>query len=199
MKSNLYKQRFKVDREERRTRNGHHSFLVWFTGLSGSGKSTLANAVENTIFNKGIRTYTLDGDNTRLGLNKDLGFSSEDRSENIRRVAEVASLFIDAGIVVFGSFISPLRKDRALVRQIVGNENYIEIFVNTSIEECENRDVKGLYVKARKGEIEQFTGVSAPYEIPENPNLVINTENRSIEESVEPIIKLIEEKLNSYE
>lgn len=195
MNSNIHKQNFKIDCDDRNELNGHKSFLVWFTGLSGSGKSTLSNAVEQAIFQKGVHTYALDGDNTRMGLNKDLGFNSADRTENIRRVAEVANLMVDAGLVVFASFISPYQKDRDMVKSIVGEENYVEIYVNTSVEECEKRDVKGLYQKARTGEIEHFTGISAPYEAPANPDIAIDTAGTSIESSIEPILRLIEEKL----
>src|SRR5690606_19672794 len=173
----------------------HDSLVVWFTGLSGSGKSTLANALEAKLFEKGIRTYILDGDNIRIGLNKGLSFSEEDRHENIRRIAEVGKLFFDAGIVALTAFISPSQKDRDLERKIIGEENFVEIYINTPMEVCEQRDIKGLYKKARAGEIKNFTGLDAPYETPERPELEIKTEEQSIEESVEKVYMFLMEKL----
>jgi adenylylsulfate kinase len=158
MKENIIPHNYQVDKIDRNKLNGHQSFLIWFTGLSGSGKSTIANALESKLFEKNIRTYSLDGDNIREGINKDLTFSPEDRTENIRRIAEVANLFIDAGIVVLAAFVSPYKKDRKNIQKIVGRQNFIEVYVNTSIEACEKRDVKGLYRKARLGEIKDFTG-----------------------------------------
>ena len=148
---------------------------VWFTGLSGSGKSTVAGMLEKKLFDLNFKTYLLDGDNVRGGLNSNLSFSIEDRKENIRRVAEVARLFLDSGIVVLASFVSPLEEYRKLVKEIVGQENYVEVFVDTPLEECEKRDVKGLYEKARKGMIKDFTGISSPYEKPTNPDISIDT------------------------
>lgn len=168
--------------------NKHKSLVLWFTGLSGSGKSTVANQLEQLLFRKGIRTYLLDGDNIRMGLNKGLTFSEEDRNENIRRIAEVAKLFVDAGIVTLSAFVSPLIKNREDVRNIVGDKNFVEIFIDTPLEICEKRDVKGLYQKARRGEISNFTGISAPYEEPTHPDLIIKTENRSIESCAEEIL-----------
>lgn len=195
MSKNIVKHNYQVTKEDRVAINGHKSMLLWFTGLSGSGKSTIANALEKEMSENGVRTYTLDGDNIRSGLNKDLSFAPEDRTENIRRIAEVANLFVDAGVVVLGAFVSPYRKDREEIKTIVGNENFIEIYVNTSLEECEKRDVKGLYKKARKGEIKNMTGISAPYEAPLTPDIEIKTEQMSIEESVNFIIKNIDKKL----
>ena len=195
MKENIIKHNYAVTREERLNNNKQNSFLIWFTGLSGSGKSTLANALEYKLHQEGIKTYALDGDNIRKGINSDLTFSPEDRTENIRRIAEVANLFVDAGIVVLAAFVSPYKKDRKNIENIVGKDNFVEVFVNTSIEECENRDVKGLYKKARKGEIKDFTGVNAPYESPENPDIEVITDHLTIEESTEKIYKAIEEKL----
>jgi adenylylsulfate kinase len=169
--------------------------VIWLTGLSGSGKSTIANSLEKALFENGIQTYSLDGDSVRGGLNKGLSFSKEDRQENLRRIAEVTKLFMDAGIVVVASFISPLKEDRDLIKSIVGKENFIEVFVNTSLEECERRDVKGLYKKARKGEIENFTGISAPYENPKNPDLEIKTEEMTIENAVNSINIYLKKKL----
>ncbi|MCB0268495.1 MAG: adenylyl-sulfate kinase, partial [Calditrichaeota bacterium] len=168
----------------------------WFTGLSGSGKSTLANAVEEKLFEKGIRTYVLDGDNIRFGLNKNLGFSPEDRTENIRRIGEVAKLFIDAGMVVLTAFISPYRDDRDNVREIMADGDFIEVFVDCDLAVCEERDPKGLYKKARAGVIPEFTGISAPYEAPERAELVVNTSSKSVDESAEEVISYL--KSNGY-
>ena len=176
MKKNIKYYHYKINQKDRIVINQHKSILLWFTGLSGSGKSTLANLVEKKLYEMDIRTYVLDGDNIRHGINKDLSFSPQDRSENIRRIAEISKLMIDAGIVTLGSFISPYKKDRNNIRKIVGEQYFIEIYVNTSLELCEKRDVKGLYKKARAGEIKNMTGVSAPYEVPENPTIEINTE-----------------------
>lgn len=195
MKNNINPHYFTLNKELRNAANKHNSFLIWFTGLSGSGKSTLANALEMALFNKGVKTYILDGDNVRSGLNEDLSFEPRDRSENIRRVAELSKLLIDAGLVVIGAFISPYKNDREIVNNIVNCSNFVEIFVNTSVDECEKRDLKGLYKKARSGEIKNFTGVSAPYEIPMNPDIEICTEIETIEESVKKILDFITPKL----
>lgn len=193
--SNLKKHTYQITVADRNNLNGHQSFLIWFTGLSGSGKSTIANALEKALFDKGIRTYTLDGDNLRYGLNKDLGFSPLDRTENIRRIAETAKLMIDAGIVVLAAFVSPYIKDRENIKHIVKDVNFVEVYVNTSIEECERRDVKGLYKKARSGEIKNMTGISAPYEAPVNPDIEIKTEKMDVETAVSEILKYINSKL----
>jgi len=177
-----------VSSDDRFQVNGHRGMTVWLTGLSGSGKSTIASRLEQLLLEEGIHTYILDGDNIRTGLNKGLTFTSEDRKENLRRIAEVSKLFVDAGIVVLSAFIAPLKSDRAMVENIIGKNHYLEIFVNTSIEECENRDVKGLYKKARNGEISNFTGISAPYEEPENPALNIKTQTDSVEDSAQRIL-----------
>ena len=174
----------------------HSSFVVWFTGLSGSGKSTIANATEKKLIETNINTYILDGDNVRHGLNKDLAFSQEERIENIRRIGEVCNLFIDAGIVVLASFISPYRENREAVKNIVGSDNFVEVYINTSLEECEKRDSKGLYEKARKGEIDNFTGISAPYEIPASPDIEIKTEELSLNDAVTKIVSTITSKLS---
>lgn len=189
-------QDYKVSKLEREKLHKHNSFLIWFTGLSGSGKSTLANLVEVELHKMNISTFTLDGDNIRQGLNKDLSFSPEDRTENIRRIAEVANLLIDSAVVTLAAFVSPYLKDREAIKTIVGSENFIEIFVNTSLEECERRDVKGLYKKARNGEIKNMTGISSPYEPPINPDLEIITDHESIQESLKKTINFIKEKLN---
>jgi adenylylsulfate kinase len=195
MKENIIRQNYEVSQLERNQANKHRSFLVWFTGLSGSGKSTIANALEHKLHQEGIKTYVLDGDNIRLGINKDLSFSAEDRSENMRRIAEIAKLFIDAGVVVMGAFVSPYKKDRKSIEYVVGNNNFVEVFVNTSLEACELRDVKGLYAKARKGEIKDFTGINAPYEAPENPDIEVVTDNMTVREAVDIIYPVIIKKL----
>ena len=195
MNKNITPHIYQVSQQDRRKLNGHNSFLIWFTGLSGSGKSTIANRVEQELHKKGIKTYTLDGDNIRNGINKDLNFSSEDRAENIRRIAEVANLMVDAGLVVLAAFVSPYKKDRENIKNIVKDANFVEVFVNTSLEECERRDVKGLYKKARIGEIKNMTGISEPYEAPKNPGLEIKTEEETIEESVNKVIEYINPKL----
>jgi adenylylsulfate kinase len=173
---------------------GQKGVVLWFTGLSGSGKSTLANAVEEKLFETGHATYILDGDNIRHGLNKNLGFSPEDREENIRRIGEVAKLFADAAIITMTAFISPYRADRDQARSLLAKDRFIEIFVDVSLEVAEQRDPKGLYKKARAGEIKEFTGISAPYEAPENPELVINTGELSLEESVQQVLDYLKAK-----
>ena len=188
---NIIPQDYHISKEQRSEMKKHNSFVLWFTGLSGSGKSTLANLVEKHLYDRGIHTYSLDGDNIRSGLNKNLTFTKEDREENLRRIAEVSNLFVDAGVVVIAAFISPLEKDRNLLRQIIGKDNFVEIFVNTSLQECEKRDVKGLYKKARAGKIQNFTGISAPYEKPKNPDIIVNTESSSLEESITKVINYI--------
>ena len=193
--SNVFKEDYHVSKEDRQKLHNHNSVLIWFTGLSGSGKSTLANLVELALHKKGISTYVLDGDNIRKKINKDLNFSPKDRKENIRRVAEISSLMLDAGVVTLAAFVSPYKKDRQEVKQIVGTDNFIEIYVNTSIKECERRDVKGLYKKARAGEIKNLTGVSAPYEAPLSPDIEVVTDGRPIEDSVEKILEFINRKL----
>ncbi len=189
--SNVVWHRAVVTRERREAQNRHRSFIIWFTGLSSSGKSTLAHAVEEELYKKGCRTYVFDGDNVRHGLNSDLGFSNEDREENIRRIGEMCKLFIEAGVIALAAFISPFRKDRNLVRHLVKDGDFIEIYCNCDIEVCEKRDVKGFYAKARRGEIANFTGISFPYERPENSELIINTGNTSLEESVQKVIEYL--------
>lgn len=195
MDKNIVQHNYQIAKENRNKKNNHHSFLIWFTGLSGSGKSTIANALEVELHKRGIQTFTLDGDNIRKGINKDLTFSPEDRTENIRRIAEIANLMVEAGIVTLAAFVSPYRKDREDIREIVGKDNFVEVFVNTSLETCEKRDVKGLYKKARAGEINNFTGITAPYEVPVNPNVVVKTEENSIVKEVNKIMEHIEKKL----
>jgi adenylylsulfate kinase len=182
-----------ITREDRERLNGHKSVLLWFTGLSGSGKSTLAHRVETALFERGCRTYVLDGDNIRHGLNKDLGFSPQDREENIRRIGEVAKLFVDAGVIVMTAFISPYRADRDKARAING-DSFIEIYVKCPLEVCEQRDPKGLYKKARAGQIPEFTGISAPYEEPLQPELVIDTAELNLDESAAKVIQYLEDR-----
>lgn len=182
----------KISRANREGHNRHRSVVVWFTGLSGSGKSTLAHALEAMLHDNGLQTLVLDGDNIRHGLCADLGFSPEDRRENLRRVAEVAKLTLDAGLITLAAFISPMRKDRAMVKQIIGAENFIEVYVRCPVSTCEARDVKGLYKKVRAGEIHAFTGVTASYEAPDCSDLVIDTDAHSVEQCVEAIFRRLQ-------
>lgn len=174
---------------DRRLFYGHHPATIWLTGLSGAGKSTLAFALENRLLSAGYACFVLDGDNVRHGLNRDLGFSAAERKENIRRIAEVAKLFNDAGIIVITAFISPLREDRSMARAIVGVDNFIEMYLSTPLEICEKRDPKGIYAKARTGLIAEFTGISAPYEIPENPFVSIDTSRLSVDEALATLME----------
>lgn len=195
MEKNIIPHSYKIGMDDRRKRNAHNSFLIFFTGLSGSGKSTIANALEQILYQENINTYVLDGDNIRRGINKNLSFSPEDRSENIRRIGEIAKLFVDAGIVVLAAFVAPYERDRMHIRETVGSRNYVEVYVGTSLEVCEERDVKGLYKKARLGEIENLTGISAPYEAPSNPDVIVD-EKHTIEEAASLIFATIKEKLS---
>jgi adenylylsulfate kinase len=183
-----------VTKQERHRMNKHKSCVLWFTGLSGSGKSTLANAIDRFLFQQGIRSYVLDGDNIRHGLNKGLGFSPEDRMENIRRIGEVSKLFVDSGQIVLTAFISPFREDRDQVRKLFNEYEFIEVFVNCPLEVCEKRDPKGLYRKARNGEIPDFTGIDSPYEPPIQPEIIIDTSNESIEIACQKIVSYLNEK-----
>ena len=177
-----------VTRARRETQNGHRGVILWFTGLSGAGKSTLAHAVEEELHRRGCRTFVLDGDNVRHGLCGDLGFSNEDRIENIRRIGEIAKLFMEAGVIVLTAFISPFRADRERVRGMVEHGDFIEIYCDSSLEVCESRDVKSMYKKARAGQIAEFTGISSPYEAPENPELVVETGVQELDVCVRQVI-----------
>ena len=183
-----------ISKADRHRMNGHKSAILWYTGLSGAGKSTLANKVEEKLFERGIHTYVLDGDNVRHGLNKGLGFTAEDRKENIRRIGEVAKLFVDAGAFVSTAFISPYREDRDMVRKLVPEGEFIEVYVHAPLEVCEQRDPKGLYKKARAGEIKHFTGIDDPYEAPENAELVILTGEKTLEECATEVMDYLESK-----
>lgn len=183
-----------VNQSMRNELNGHKSFTVWFCGLSGSGKSTIANEVEKYLYAQNCRTYILDGDNVRKGLNSNLDFSEESRKENLRRVSEVSKLMVDAGLIVLTAFISPFKEERAFAKEIIGEENFVEVFVDTPLEVCEQRDVKGLYKKARAGEISNFTGISSPFEPPTNPDLIVKTANRSLEDCVEQVVSFLKTK-----
>lgn len=183
-----------VTRERREAQNGHRSVILWFTGLSGAGKSTLAHAVEEYLYQLGCRTFVFDGDNVRHGLCSDLGFSAEDRTENIRRVGEISKLFLEAGVIALTAFISPFGSDRARVRSLVPTGQFLEIYCHCPLEVCETRDVKGLYKSARAGEIKNFTGISSPYEVPEAPELVVDTSVLSLEMSLDKVIELLKEK-----
>jgi adenylylsulfate kinase len=191
--SNIVWHEHKITKEQRMTLSRQKPCILWFTGLSGSGKSTVANAVEEMLFNLQKHSYLLDGDNIRHRLNRDLGFSNEDRVENIRRIGEVSKLFVDAGLIVLTAFISPFQEDRAIVRELVDEDEFIEIFIDTPLQVCEERDPKGLYAKARKGEIADFTGINSPYEAPENPEIHIRGE-LAIEESADIIISYLRNK-----
>lgn len=193
--NNLTWHNMDITREVRADRMGQQPKTIWLTGLSGAGKSTIVNELEKRLFVYGKKTMVLDGDNVRMGLNKNLGFSEEDRVENIRRIAEVSKLMNDAGVIVLTSFISPFRKDRRNAKKIIGEDSFIEVYISTPIEECERRDVKGLYKKARAGKIADFSGISSPYEEPENPDIEVDTTGKSIEETVEYIFSRLKKYL----
>ena len=192
---NIFSQNFLITKENREKNKNQKSCTIWLTGLSGSGKSTIANLIESTLYEMNYHTYTLDGDNTRLGLNNDLNFSEEDRIENIRRVSEVSKLMNDAGIITICSFISPYEKNRIQAKEIIGDD-FIEVFIKTDIEICEQRDSKGLYKKARAGEIKDFTGISSPYEVPKNAIILENNNEEDIQKNVDFIINYL--KKNNY-
>lgn len=185
-----------LSREDKETLLGQRGVMLWLTGLSGSGKSTIAIALERELHKRGLLCRILDGDNIRSGLNNNLGFSEEDRTENIRRIAEIGKLFVDTGIITIAAFISPNNDLRQMAARIIGSEDFLEIFISTPLEECEKRDVKGLYAKARRGEIKNFTGISAPFEAPERPALSLDTSKMSLEESVRCLLELILPKVN---
>ncbi|GHU36700.1 adenylyl-sulfate kinase [Betaproteobacteria bacterium] len=186
--NNLHAHAFNVSRQDRERLNGHQGQVIWFTGLSGSGKSTLANALEAALFGQGKHTFILDGDHVRQGLNRDLGFSEADRAENIRRVAEVARLMADAGLIVITAFISPFRREREMARQLAP-DRFCEVYVDAPLALCETRDPKGLYKKARSGQLLNMTGIQSPYEIPENPDIVVRTDRQSVEEGVRMLLE----------
>lgn len=191
MNSNIVWHQATVTRARREEMNRHKSFILWFTGLSGAGKSTLAHRVEEMLYELGCRTYVFDGDNVRHGLCADLGFSIEDRSENIRRIGEMSKLFVDAGVIALTAFISPFRRDRNLVRSLAADGDFIEIYCNTPLPVCEQRDVKGLYERARRGEIADFTGISSPYEEPENPELTVMTGAQELDDCARQILEYL--------
>ena len=190
-KSHIYDQSYSLSREDYSYRYNQKSFVLWFTGLSGSGKSSIASAVEKKLFSLNYATCHIDGDNLRYGLCSDLDFSNKDRKENIRRVGELSKLFVENGLITLTAFISPFLEDRARARSLLQNDDFLEIFVNCPLEICEERDVKGLYNKARNGQIKEFTGISSPYEPPINPELIIDTSTQTLEESVESVIELL--------
>ena len=194
MSTNIVWHEASIVKQDRHAKNGHKSFILWFTGLSASGKSSVANAFARYLFDENKQVTVLDGDNVRHGLNKDLGFDEESRKENIRRIGEVSKLFVESGQIVTTAFISPYQADRDTVRALVEGGEFLEVYVECSIEECERRDPKGLYKKARNGEIPNFTGISAPYEAPENPEIVLNTEKSSVEECVLQLAAILKDK-----
>ena len=183
-----------IDRKEREGRNKHKSFVMWFTGLSGAGKSTLAHALEAELFACGHQVMVLDGDNVRHGLCSDLGFSEEDRHENLRRIGEVSKLFVEAGVIVLAAFVSPYRSDRERVRSMLPHGDFVEVYCKCGLETCEDRDPKGLYARARKGEVKNFTGISAPYEEPVRADLIVETDVQTLEEEVRDLMDLLREK-----
>ena len=191
--SNVIYHQATVTRQRRNKLNEHRSVVLWFTGLSGSGKSTLAHALEEKLFQKGCRTFVLDGDNVRYGLNSNLDFSESDRTENIRRISEVSKLMLESGLIVMTAFISPFNRDRNEARKLISNDDFIEIYCKASLEVCEARDVKGLYKRARAGEIKNYTGIDSPYEEPENPELTINTNDETLDNSATKILSFLEQ------
>jgi len=198
MTENIIPHDHQIKKADRIKKLGYNPLLIWFVGLSGSGKSTLASGLETRLFNEGINTYILDGDNIRSGLNKDLDFSDESRKENLRRITEVSNLFVDAGTVVLTAFITPFKEERDKIREMMGN-NYVEVFVNCPLEECEKRDVKGLYQKAREGKIKNFTGIDSPFEEPKNADIDIPSHELTIEEGVQRIYDIVIKKIKDNE
>lgn len=199
IKENIIPHDHAIKRSDRMAKLGYKPLLIWFVGLSGSGKSTLASALEEKLFSDGKNTFILDGDNIRSGLNQDLDFSDDSRKENIRRIAEVSKLFVDAGTIVLTAFITPFAKEREMIRKLVGEQDFVEVFVKCPIEECEKRDVKGLYAKARRGEIKNFTGIDSPFEEPTNADVTIESHKISIEQGVEAIYNVVKEKIKINE
>jgi len=193
--NNLIHQAYQIDRSSYEKRNGHRGIALWLTGLSGSGKSTLANGLHQKLFEIGMHSIVLDGDNTRLGINKDLDFTNKDRIENIRRVAEITKLFVETGHIVITAFISPFKENRIQAKKIISENDFLEVYIDSTLETCEHRDVKGLYKKARLGEIKDFTGISSPYEKPDSADIHINTNKSSIPKSVELLFKQLNSKL----
>ena len=193
--NNLKSQSYKLKRSDYEKRNNHRGIVLWFVGLSGSGKSTLANGLQAKLFENDFNAIVLDGDNTRLGINKDLGFSEKDRNENIRRVAEISKLFVETGHIVINAFISPFEINRIQARNIISDTDFLEIYIDSSISACENRDVKGLYKKARAGEINDFTGISSPFEAPVKPDIVVKTDEQTPDESIDYLFEQLKSKL----
>ena len=193
--NNLKAQYYKIKRSDFEKRNQHRGIVLWFVGLSGSGKSTIANGLQAKLFENGFNVIVLDGDNTRLGINKDLGFSEKDRNENIRRVAEISKLFVETGHIVINAFISPFEINRTQARDIISDTDFTEVYIESTISACENRDIKGLYKKARAGEINDFTGISSPFEKPENPDIIVNTDKQSPAESIDYLFEQLISKL----
>jgi adenylyl-sulfate kinase len=193
--NNLKSQYYKIKRKDYEKRNQHRGVALWFVGLSGSGKSTIANGLQTKLFENGFNAIVLDGDNTRLGINKDLGFSEKDRNENIRRVAEISKLFVETGHIVINAFISPFEINRTLARNIISGEDFLEIYIDSSISTCEKRDVKGLYKKARAGEINDFTGISSPFESPKNSDIIVKTDEQTPDESIHYLFEQLKSKL----
>ena len=193
--NNLIHQAYQIDRSSYEKRNGHRGIALWFTGLSGSGKSTLANGLHQKLFEIGMHSIVLDGDNTRLGINKDLGFTNKDRIENLRRVAEITKLFVETGHIVITAFISPFKENRIQAKKIISENDFLEVHIDSTLETCEHRDVKGLYKKARLGEVKNFTGISSPYEKPDIADIHIKTNKSSIAESVELLFKQLNSKI----
>jgi len=191
MKTDVYWNKSQVDRKDRQQRQRHNSFVLWFTGLSGSGKSSLANALEKRLFDTNHNVLVLDGDNIRHGLCSDLGFSESDRHENIRRIGEVTKLFVESGTIILAAFISPYEEDRQQIRSLLGDGEYYEVFCDCDLKTCEERDPKGIYKRARNGEIDNFTGISAPYQKPVNPDVRVNSAKQTIDEEVEIVLELL--------
>ena len=193
--NNLKSQSYKIKRSDYEKRNNHRGIVLWFVGLSGSGKSTIANGLQSKLFKNGFNAIVLDGDNTRLGINRDLGFSDKDRNENIRRVAEISKLFVETGHIVINAFISPFELNRIEARNIISETDFIEVYIDSSISACEKRDVKGLYKKARAGEINDFTGISSPFEAPVKPDILVKTDEQTSDESIDYLFEQLKKKL----